>query len=107
MVGLAQDLPNVILTEVSDDASLVVAALDDLETAAGAGIVLAIAVLALFLRSIGATLVVSAAVPVSILAALFLLAGLSSGQYSLGSTQYRDPLSSQYSRNFINSHVLS
>ena len=38
VVGLAQDLPNVTLTEVSDDASLVVAALDDLETAAGAGI---------------------------------------------------------------------
>ena len=73
VVGLAQDLPNVTLTEVSDDASLVVAALDDLQTAAGAGILLAIAVLALFLRSIGATLVVSAAVPVSILAALFLM----------------------------------
>ena len=73
VVGLAQDLPNVTLTEVSDDASLVVAALDDLETAAGAGILLAIAVLAFFLRSIGATLVVSAAVPVSILAALFLM----------------------------------
>ncbi|GIT38963.1 MAG: hypothetical protein Ct9H300mP8_01590 [Gammaproteobacteria bacterium] len=67
VVGLAQDLPNVTLTEVSDDASLVVAALDDLETAAGAGILLAIAVLAFFLRSIGATLVVSAAVPVSTL----------------------------------------
>ena len=73
MVGLAQDLPNVTLTEVSDDASLVVAALADLQTAAGVGILLAIVVLALFLRSIGATLVVSAAVPVSILAALFLM----------------------------------
>ncbi|GIS69635.1 MAG: hypothetical protein CM1200mP9_04560 [Gammaproteobacteria bacterium] len=31
VVGLAQDLPNVTLTEVSDDASLVVAALDDLK----------------------------------------------------------------------------
>ena len=73
VAGLAQDLPNVILTEVSDDASLVVAALADLQTAAGVGILLAIVVLALFLRSIGATLVVSAAVPVSILAALFLM----------------------------------
>ncbi len=73
VIGLAQDLPNVTLTEVSDDASLVVAALDDLETAAGVGILLAIVVLAFFLRSIGATLVVSAAVPVSILAALFLM----------------------------------
>ena len=73
VAGLAQDLPNVTLTEVSDDASLVVAALADLQTAAGVGILLAIVVLALFLRSIGATLVVSAAVPVSILAALFLM----------------------------------
>lgn len=73
VAGLAQDLPNVTLTEVSDDASIVVAALADLQTAAGVGILLAIVVLALFLRSIGATLVVSAAVPVSILAALFLM----------------------------------
>ena len=71
--GLAEDLPNVELTEISDDAALVVDALSDLRTAAGIGVLLAVLVLAVFLRSAGATLIVSTAVPVSIFAALFLM----------------------------------
>jgi HAE1 family hydrophobic/amphiphilic exporter-1 len=70
---MEQDLPSVELTEVSDDAALVVDALGDLQTAAGVGVLLAVAVLAVFLRSAGATLIVTAAVPVSIFAALFLM----------------------------------
>ena len=70
---IAEDLPNVDVREIVDEAALVVDALDDLETAAIAGIVLAVLVLALFLRSAGATLVVATAVPVSIFAALFLM----------------------------------
>lgn len=73
LVALTQDLPNVELIEVSDDAALVVDALSDLQTSAGLGVVLAVVVLALFLRSAGATLIVTAAVPVSIFAALFLM----------------------------------
>ncbi len=73
LVGLADDLPSVELTEVTDDAALVVDALADLQNAAVLGVLLAVAVLAIFLRSAGATLVVTAAVPVSIFAALFLM----------------------------------
>ncbi|MCZ6617972.1 MAG: efflux RND transporter permease subunit, partial [Gammaproteobacteria bacterium] len=73
MVGLAEDLPGVRLTEVSDDAALIVDALADLQSAASLGLLLAIVVLAIFLRSAGATLVITAAVPVSILATLFLM----------------------------------
>ena len=73
LAGLTQDLPNVELTEVTDDASLVVDALADLRNAAVVGVLLAVAVLFLFLRSAGATLIVTAAVPVSIFAALFLM----------------------------------
>ena len=73
LLGLADDLPSVELTEVTDDAALVVDALSDLQNAAGLGVALAVAVLAIFLRSAGATLVVTAAVPVSIFAALFLM----------------------------------
>ena len=73
LVGLAEDLPSVELTEVTDDAALVVDAMAELQTAAGVGVLLAVAVLAVFLRSAGATLVVAAAVPVSIFAALFLM----------------------------------
>ena len=69
--GLHEDLPGVDVHEISDDAGLVTDALDDLKIAAGAGIALAILVLALFLRSAGATLIVATAVPVSIFAALF------------------------------------
>ncbi len=68
---LGDDLPGVEVREIADDAKLVTDALDDLQLAAGAGVVLAVLVLALFLRSAGATLIVTAAVPVSILAALF------------------------------------
>lgn len=86
LVGLAEDLPSVELTEVSDDAALVVDALSDLQTAAGLGVLLAVAVLAVFLRSAGATLVVTAAVPVSVFAALFLMrfAGQSLNIVTLG-----------------------
>ena len=86
LAGLAEDLPGVELTEVSDDAALVVDALADLRTAAGLGVLLAVAVLAVFLRSAGATLVVTAAVPVSILAAIFLMrfAGQSLNIVTLG-----------------------
>ena len=68
---LGDDLPDVEVREIADDAKLVTDALDDLKIAAGAGVVLAVLVLALFLRSAGATLIVTAAVPVSVLAALF------------------------------------
>lgn len=78
--NLKEDLPGVDLYEITDNAKLVVDALEDLQLAAGAGIVLAILVLALFLRSAGATLIVSAAVPVSILTALFFM---HFGEYSL------------------------
>jgi HAE1 family hydrophobic/amphiphilic exporter-1 len=71
--GLADDLPNVRLVEISDDAALVKDAVEDLQVAAVIGIALAVVVLAVFLRSAGATLVVAAAVPVSVFAALFLM----------------------------------
>ena len=77
MRNLSLDLPNVQLIEVNDGAALVKDALSDLQIAAGVGILLALVILALFLRSPGAILVVFAAVPVSILATLFLM-GLSS-----------------------------
>ena len=65
LAGLHEDLPGVDVHEVANDAGLVTDALDDLKIAAGAGIVLAVLVLAIFLRSAGATLIVAASVPVS------------------------------------------
>lgn len=69
--GLERDLPNVAVSMVNDDAALVENAMDDLMNAAMVGIALAIVVLALFLRSLGPTIVVASAVPVSLFVALF------------------------------------
>lgn len=71
--GLTEDIPGVAVHVIADNATLVVDALADLRLAALAGITLAILVLAVFLRSFGATFIVSTAVPVSILAAIFLM----------------------------------
>ena len=65
---------------ITDNATLVVDALDDLRLAALVGIALAVIVLAFFLRSVGATFIVSLAVPVSILTAIFFM---HFGNYSL------------------------
>ena len=73
LVGLVADLPSVQLTEVSDDASLVVAALSELQDSAVVGVLLAVGVIALFLRSLGSTVILAAAVPISIFAALFMM----------------------------------
>ena len=68
---LERDLPRVGVSMVNDDAALVENAMDDLMNAALIGIALAIVVLALFLRSLGPTVVVASAVPVSLFVALF------------------------------------
>ena len=71
--GISEDLPGVEVFTITDNATLVVDAMEDLQLAAILGIVLAILVLAIFLRSFGATFIVSTAVPVSILAAIFFM----------------------------------
>lgn len=69
--NLELDLPRVQVSMVNDDAALIEDAMDDLTNAALIGIALAIVVLALFLRSLGPTVVVASAVPVSLFVALF------------------------------------
>jgi len=69
--NLELDLPRVQVSMVNDDAALVEDAMADLQSAALVGIALAVVVLALFLRSLGPTVVVASAVPVSLFVALF------------------------------------
>ena len=69
--NLELDLPRVQVSMVNDDAALIEDAMDDLMNAALIGIALAVVVLALFLRSLGATVVIASAVPVSLFVALF------------------------------------
>jgi HAE1 family hydrophobic/amphiphilic exporter-1 len=71
--AIARDLPNVEVILVADEAGLVEDSIADVQDAALIGVVLAVIVLVLFLRSVGPTLVVATAVPVSLLAALFLM----------------------------------
>jgi len=83
---LEADLSGVAVRIVSDDAALVEDAIEDVEGAALIGILLAVLVLSLFLRSAGSTIVVAAAVPVSLMATLFAMhfAGHSLNLMTLG-----------------------
>jgi len=71
--NLGDDLPGIEVVVVSDEAALVEDAITDVQTAALIGIGLAMLVLMLMLRSIGPTVVVATAVPVSLLTTLFLM----------------------------------
>ena len=68
--ALNADLPGVSVTVAADEAGLVEDAIGELQTAALAGILLAIVVIVVFLRSAGPTLIVAAAIPISVLGAL-------------------------------------
>ncbi|MDH3592752.1 MAG: efflux RND transporter permease subunit, partial [Planctomycetota bacterium] len=73
MEPLSADLPGVDTIWVADQAALVEDAISDVQQAALIGLALAVLVLVLFLRSVGPTVVVAIAVPVSLLATLFLM----------------------------------
>ena len=70
---LDRDLPGVEVVTVADEAGLIEDSIADVQGAALIGIFLAILSLVLFLRSVGPTIVVATAVPVSLLTALFLM----------------------------------
>ena len=84
--GLRGDLPAMSVHLVSDEAALVVDSIRDVRQAALIGILLAVLVLSLFLRAAGPTVIVSTAVPVSLLATLFMMhfAGQSLNVMTLG-----------------------
>jgi HAE1 family hydrophobic/amphiphilic exporter-1 len=86
LAGLDADLPDVDVLLVSDEAALVEGSIAEVESAALVGLVLAVLVLVVFLRAAGPTVIVSVAVPVSLLATLFFmhLAGLSLNVMTLG-----------------------
>ena len=68
---IAEDLPGVQIREITDNAFLIVEALSDLQYSALAGVLLAVMILALFLRSAGTTLIVTVSVPVSVFCSVF------------------------------------
>jgi HAE1 family hydrophobic/amphiphilic exporter-1 len=84
--NLNTDLKNIKFRIVSDEAALVEDAINDVESAAVIGIILAVIVLTFFLRSLGSTIVVASAIPVSLMATLFAMhfAGYSLNLMTLG-----------------------
>ncbi len=84
--NLNTDLKNIEFKIVSDEAALVEDAINDVESAAVIGIILAVIVLTFFLRSLGSTIVVASAIPVSLMATLFAMhfAGYSLNLMTLG-----------------------
>jgi HAE1 family hydrophobic/amphiphilic exporter-1 len=84
--NLNADLKNIEFRIVSDEAAMVEDAISDVESAAVIGIILAILVLTFFLRSLGSTIVVASAIPVSLMATLFAMhfAGYSLNLMTLG-----------------------
>jgi HAE1 family hydrophobic/amphiphilic exporter-1 len=85
-VQLSADMPGLEVRTVADEAALVEDAIADVQTAALFGVVLAIGVLLLFLRSPGPIVIVATAIPVSLLATVFAmsLAGHSLNLMTLG-----------------------
>lgn len=71
MQGLANDLPGITASTITDEAALVEDAISGVQSAAVLGIILSITVLVLFLRSPGPIVIVAVAVPVSLLASVF------------------------------------
>jgi hydrophobic/amphiphilic exporter-1 (mainly G- bacteria), HAE1 family len=84
--NLNADLKNIEFRIVSDEAAMVEDAISDVESAAVIGIILAVLVLTFFLRSLGSTIVVASAIPVSLMATLFAMhfAGYSLNLMTLG-----------------------
>lgn len=83
---IAADLPGLTVTTVTDEAALVEDAISEVQSSALIGIALAIGILFLFLRSPAPIVIVSTAIPVSILATVFAMsfAGHSLNLMTLG-----------------------
>lgn len=86
LADIGADLPGIEVRLVGDEAALVEGAIADVKGAALIGIALAVLVLVVFLRSLGPTLVVATAVPVSLLASVLVMsvAGRSLNLMTLG-----------------------
>ncbi len=71
--ALHADYPNIRIEKTMDTADFINAAIQNVETAAGVGAVLAVFVLLLFLRSLSSTLIIGAAIPISVVSTFALM----------------------------------
>ncbi|MBI1356137.1 MAG: MMPL family transporter [Acidobacteria bacterium] len=68
-----RDHPNLHIDKTMDTADFIIAAIDNVKSAALAGSVLAIAVLLFFLRSFSSTLIIGVAIPISVISTFALM----------------------------------
>ncbi len=73
VASIHADYPNIRIEKTMDTADFINAAIQNVETAAGAGAILAVFVLLLFLRSLSSTLIIGAAIPISVIATFTLM----------------------------------
>ena len=70
---IVRDYPNIRIDKTLDTSEFIVAAIDNVKAAAGAGAVLAVVVLLFFLGSISSTLIIGVAIPISVISTFALM----------------------------------
>ncbi len=73
MLSIEKSLPSYKLTKVSDQGTFIDSAIGEVKDSALIGIILAVIILFIFLRRIGSTIIVSIAIPISIVATFNLM----------------------------------
>ncbi len=73
VASIHQDYPAIRIEKTMDTADFIVAAINNVQAAAGVGAVLAVFVLLLFLRSLSSTLIIGAAIPISVVSTFALM----------------------------------
>ena len=73
VASIHQDYPAIRIAKTMDTADFIVAAIDNVQASAGVGAVLAVFVLLLFLRSLSSTLIIGAAIPISVISTFALM----------------------------------
>ena len=73
VAAIHRDYPNIKIEKTMDTADFIVAAIRNVEAATAVGGVLAVLVLLLFLRSLSSTLIIGAAIPISVISTFSLM----------------------------------
>ena len=73
VAAIHQDYPKIHIQKTMDTADFIVAAIDNVKSAAGVGALLAVLVLLFFLRSLSSTLIIGVAIPISVIATFALM----------------------------------
>ena len=73
VANISKDYPHIQIDKTMDTADFINSAINNVKTAAGAGAVLAVVVLLFFLRSFSSTMIIGAAIPISVISTFALM----------------------------------